>query len=106
MMVIVNLIIARSMKMADTSWTNNPRLNNIDPRKLSILLDLMKEVEGKSMDQVFPLLMNTNKRLQEQNMAFSKDESDIMIEILTKNMTPKEKSQFEMVRKMMASRKT
>ncbi|MGF7142730.1 hypothetical protein HNQ56_001148 [Anaerotaenia torta] len=92
--------------MADTSWTNNPRLNNIDPRKLSILLDLMKEVEGKSMDQVFPLLMNTNKRLQEQNMAFSKDESDIMIEILTKNMTPKEKSQFEMVRKMMASRKT
>ncbi len=92
--------------MADTSWTNNPRLNNIDPRKLSILLDLMKEVEGKSLDQVFPLLMNTNKRLQEQNMAFSKDESDIMIEILTKNMTPKEKSQFEMVRKMMASRKT
>ena len=92
--------------MADTSWTNNPRLNNIDPRKLSILLDLMKEVEGKSLDQVFPLLMNTNKRLQEQNMAFSKDESDIMIEILTKNMTPKEKSQFEMVRNMMASRKT
>ena len=92
--------------MADTSWTNHPKLNNIDPRKLAILLDLMKEADGKSMDKLHPLLMNTNKRLQQQNLAFSKDESDVMIEILTKNMTPKEKSQFEMIKKMMATRKT
>ncbi len=91
--------------MADTSWTNHPKLNNIDPRKLAILLDLMKEADGKSMDKLLPLLMNTNKRLQQQNLAFSKDESDVMIEILTKNMTPKEKSQFEMIKKMMATRK-
>ncbi len=91
--------------MADTSWTNNPKLNNIDPRKLAILLDLVKEAEGKPMDKLVPLLMNTNKRLQQQNMTFSKDESDVMIEILTKNMSPKEKQQFEIIKKMMASRK-
>ncbi len=91
--------------MADTSWTNNPKLNNVDPRKLAILLELMREAEGKSMDKLLPLLMNTNKRLQEQNLTFTKDESDMMIEILTKNMTPKEKQQFEMIRKMMATRK-
>ncbi|MDF2905786.1 MAG: hypothetical protein K0R34_1107 [Herbinix sp.] len=89
--------------MADTSWTNNPKLNNIDPKKLAILLELMKEAEGKSMDKLLPLLMTTNKRLQEQNLTFTKDESDMMIEILTKNMTPKEKQQFEMIRKMMAT---
>ena len=89
--------------MADTSWTNNPKLNNVDPKKLAILLELMKEVEGKSMDKLLPLLMSTNKRLQEQNLTFTKDESDLMIEILTKNMTPKEKQQFEMIRKMMAT---
>lgn len=91
--------------MADTSWTNNPKLKNIDPRKLAILFELMKEAEGKQMDQLVPLLMNTNKRLQQQNLAFSKDESDLMLEILTKNMTPKEKAQFEMIKKMMANRK-
>jgi hypothetical protein len=90
--------------MADTSWTNNPRLKNIDPRKMAILLELMKEAEGKPMDKLVPLLMNTNKRLQEQNLTFSKDESEVMIDILTRNMTPKEKSQFEMIKKMMASR--
>ena len=91
--------------MADTSWTNNPKLNHIDPRKMTILMDLMKEAEGKPMDQLVPLLMNTNKRLQQQNMTFTKDESDALIEILTKNMSQKEKSQFEMMKKMMANRK-
>lgn len=91
--------------MADTSWTNNPRLKNVDPRKLAILLELVKEAEGKPMDKLIPLLVNTNKKLQQQNMTFTKDESDIMMEILTKNMTPKEKVQFEMIKKMMASRK-
>ena len=91
--------------MADTSWTNNPRLNSVDPKKLAILLELVKEAEGKPMDKLLPLLMTTNKRLQEQNLTFTKDESDLMIEILTKNMTPKEKQQFEMIRKMMATTK-
>jgi hypothetical protein len=89
--------------MADTSWNNNPRLKNVDPRKLSILMDLIKEAEGKPMDKLVPLLMNTNKKLQQQNMTFSKDESDIMMEIISKNMSPKEKQQFEMIKMIMAS---
>jgi hypothetical protein len=63
----------------------------------------MKEAEGKPFDQVLPLLMRTNKRLQEQNLVFSKEESELMIDLLTKSMSPKEKMQFEMIRKMMAA---
>ena len=91
--------------MADTSWSDNPRLKNIDPRKLTILLELVTESEGKPMDKLIPLLMNTQKKLQKQNLTFSKDESDMMVEILTKNMNAKEKSQFEMIKKMMAKNK-
>lgn len=91
--------------MADTSWTNNPRLKNIDPRKLAILLEVAKEAEGKSMDKLIPLLMNANNKIQQQNMTFTKDETDLMIELLSKNMTPKEKMQFEMIKKMMANKK-
>ena len=91
--------------MADTSWTNNPKLKNIDPHKMMILMELMKEAEGKPMDKLVPLLINTNKKLQQQNLTFTKEESDVMIEILTKNMTPKEKAQFEMMKKMMANKK-
>lgn len=91
--------------MADMSWSNNPKLKNIDPRKLAVLIELMKEAEGKPLDQVLPMLMRTNKRLQEQNLVFSKEESELMIELLTKNMSQKEKMQFEMIRKMMAATK-
>jgi hypothetical protein len=91
--------------MADMSWSNNPKLKNIDPKKLAVLIELMKEAEGKPLDQVLPLLMRTNKRLQEQNLVFSKEESELMIDLLTKSMSPKEKMQFEMIRKMMAATK-
>ena len=91
--------------MTDTSWSNNPKLKNIDPRKLSILLDLVKEAEGKPMDKLIPIMMNTQKKIQKQSLNFTKDESDVMLEILTKNMNANEKTQFEMIKKMMASRK-
>lgn len=91
--------------MADTSWMNNPKLRNIDPRKLAILLDIVKEAEGKPMDQLIPIIMNANKKLQEQSINFTRDESDMMIDLLSKNLSPREKMQFEMIKKMMASRK-
>ncbi|NLZ82799.1 MAG: hypothetical protein GX915_03945 [Clostridiales bacterium] len=80
-------------------------MRNIDPRKLTILLEIMKEAEGKPMDKLIPLMMNANNKLQEQNLSFSKDESDVMIDLLTKNLSPKEKMQFDMLKKMMGGRK-
>lgn len=91
--------------MADTTWMNDPKVQNIDPRKLAILVELMKESEGKPFEQLIPVLMNANRKLQQQNLTISKDESDLMIDLLTKNMNPKEKAQFEMIKKMMANRK-
>ncbi len=89
----------------DNSWTNNPKLRNIDPRKMAILLDFIKQAEGKTMDQLLPMFLNINKRLQQQNLTLTKDESEIIIDVLTKNMSPREKAQFEMIKKFMALRK-
>ncbi|MDF2539307.1 MAG: hypothetical protein K0S76_2328 [Herbinix sp.] len=90
--------------MADNSWNNNPKLKNIDPRKLKILVELAKEAEGKPMDKLLPMIMSAQKKIQEQDLALSKDESDFMIELLSKNLSPREKAQFEMIRKMMPKR--
>lgn len=95
----------RSDYMSDSSRNNNPRMKNIDPRKLAVLIELMKEAEGKSMDQMLPLIISTNKKLRDQDLSFTQDESDLMIEILTKNMSSKDKAQFEMLRKLMGNRK-
>lgn len=87
--------------MADTSWGNNPKMKNLDPRKLAILMEMVKEAEGKPLDKLIPLIISTNKKLQAQNLSFTRDESEILIDMLTKNMSPKEKAQFEMLRKLM-----
>lgn len=91
--------------MADNAWMNNPKIRNIDPRKLSVLLEIMKEAEGKSMDQLLPLLINANQRLQSENLNFSKDESEVLIDLLTRNLTPREKMQFEMLKQLIMGRK-
>lgn len=90
--------------MAESSMSNSQRMKNVDPRKLAVLLDLVKESEGKSMEQLLPLLMSTNKRLSDENLTFNKEESEIMMDILTKNMSSKEKTQFDMIRKMMSKK--
>ena len=92
--------------MADTSWTKNPKLNNIDPRKLAILVELVNELEGKPLDKALPHLVAANKKLKEENLSFSKDENELLVEILGKNMSAKEKKQFEMMKNIIMAKKT
>lgn len=105
MMIITITVTVRSKCMPDSSHNNSSGASNIDPRKLAILLELMKEAEGKSMDKLLPLILSTNKKLQDQNLTFTKDESELMLELLTKNMPPKNKAQLNMLLKMMSNRK-
>ena len=91
--------------MADTSWTKNPKLNNIDPRKLAILVELVNELEGNPLDKALPHLVAANKKLKEENLSFSKDENELLVEILGKNMSAKEKKQFEMMKNIIMAKK-
>jgi len=99
-MIMKNPNPIRSDIMADSS-SGNSKMRNLDPRKLAILMELIKEAEGKPLDKLIPLIISTNKKLQAQNLSFTKDETEIMIEILTKNMSPKDRARFEMLRKLM-----
>ncbi|NLJ96062.1 MAG: hypothetical protein GX321_02820 [Clostridiales bacterium] len=91
--------------MADISDNKKSKMINIDPRKLAILLEVVKEAEGKPMDKVLPILMNANKKMQDESLSFTKDESDYMMQLLSKNMSAKDRAQFDMLRKMMSMAK-
>lgn len=91
--------------MADKFQNKNPKMKNIDPRKLAILLEVVKEAEGKSMDKVLPIIMGANKKMQKESLSFTKDESEYMMELLTKNMSAKDRAQIDMLRKMMSMTK-
>lgn len=86
--------------MKDLSWINHPAMEHIDPRKLAILVDLANEAEGKPLTQSLPFIMNANTKLRAQNLSFSKEENELLVEVLSKDMSPQDKMKLDMMKQM------
>lgn len=91
--------------MKDVAWMNHPAMKNIDPRKLALLVDLANEAEGKPTDKALPLIIKANAQLKAMGLNFSNEEADLMVDILTKDMSPNERQKVEMIKKMMPRNK-
>lgn len=85
----------------NTDWINHPAMKNIHPAKKQILLELSKNSKNATMDKLLPLMMNANTKLKSQGLNFSQQETDLITEILTANLSPAERQKFEMLKKMM-----
>lgn len=83
------------------NWLEHPTLKKMDPRKRQILLNIQKQAAGKSLNQCLPLIMEANTTLQAQNLSFTPEESNIMMQMLTQDMSPQDMAKFEMMKSMM-----
>lgn len=86
--------------MNNFAWMNHPAMKNIDARKLAILVELANEAEGKSQDKIIPLMVQTTAKMKSMNLSFTKEENDLLIDILTKDMSAADKQKVEMLKKM------
>jgi len=91
--------------MKDLEWINHPAMKNIDARKLAVLVDLANEAEGKPADKALPLLVKANAKMKALGLTFTTEETNLMVEILTKDMSPADKQKLEMIKKMIAKKK-
>lgn len=91
--------------MNNYAWMNHPAMKNIDSRKLVILTELAKEAEGIPRDKALPLLIKANAKMKALNLTFTQQETDLLIEILTKDMSPIEKKKVEMIKMLIAKNK-
>lgn len=87
--------------MKDVSWINNPAIKNIDAKKLAVLIELINEAEGKPLDKSLPILMKANTKLKSMNLSFSNDETNLILEVLTKDMSQADKQKFTSMKSMM-----
>ena len=62
------------------------------PVKLQVMKELAENMQGKSMKDAAPLLMAATTKLKNHNLSFSPEESKVLLEILTRNMSPQEKA--------------
>ncbi len=80
--------------MQDMSWIHNPALKNIQPKKMMIITELIKNTDGKPIAQSIPFLMQANKELQKEGLQFTEDETTIIMDILTRDMSAAEKEKL------------
>lgn len=85
----------------NSDWLNHPSMKNIHPAKKQILQELMKNSNNLTFDKMLPLLVSTNSKLKSQGLSFTKPENDLIIDLLTSNLSPNERKKFEAIRKMM-----
>ncbi|MDD5934950.1 MAG: hypothetical protein PUC65_05180 [Clostridiales bacterium] len=79
----------------DTQWINHPSLQKMDPTKKKIILDLVKEIEGKPMDKAAKCAIAAQSKLQAMGLSLTNEESNLLASILMSRMNPQMRSQAE-----------
>lgn len=88
----------------DTKWLNDPSLQKMDPAKKQIMIEFIKETEGKPMDKAMKSIATTNAKMKAMNLSFTQEETDLISRILMSRMSPAQRSQAEMMKTMMNQR--
>jgi len=80
------------------NWKQDPRLRNMNPQKLSMLTEFAKRVESTPKDQLVPTLLNLNVEASKKGIQFSNEETDLLITIMSANMTANERKRMDTLR--------
>lgn len=80
---------------------NDPRLKNLSPIKQKLISEIANSSTSKPMEQMLPEIMQINQELSRRNIAFTKEESNLIMDILMEQASPDERRKIAMIRSMM-----
>ena len=78
--------------------SSNPKLKNIDPLKLKIIMEIQRKSKNQSIESLLPEIMKVNQELNKRNMNCTKDESTLLMEVIEESLSPAEKKKFNMIK--------
>lgn len=76
--------------MSLPTWKNHPALIGMDPKKIFLLTKISEKIEGKSEQEILPVLMAAMTSARKQNISFTHDEFEILFSILKEGKSPHE----------------
>ena len=76
-------------------WFQDPRMKDISPDKLTFLLNLAKQIEGKNQKQAMPVLMGAVASASRQNLQFTPEEFQLIFEIMKEGKSEAEKRRMD-----------
>ena len=78
----------------------NNQFADLDKRKSNLLETFSKMTEGKSTDELLPLILAFSKKAKSEGITFTKEETARLFENMKKTMSPEEQQKADMLLKM------
>lgn len=82
----------------NANWKQDPRLKNMNPKKLALLNEFARRVENSPKDQLFQTLFSLNAEASQKGLHFSDEETDLLLSIMSSSMSPNEQKRMETLR--------
>lgn len=82
------------------TFQKDQRLEHLDQERLATLMSYAKELSDAPQDQKMQTFLSINKRAAKENISFSGEERDLLIQVLTEHMTPEEKKRVELIKSL------
>lgn len=84
----------------EEQWMKDPALKGMDKKKLEFLTNFAAQAKNANKDAMLPLLLSVTSQANNRGISFSNAETDLLVRILSSNMSPAQKKQLESMRKM------
>ena len=75
------------------------------PIKLQVMKELADNMKGKEMKEAAPLIVAASNKLKQHKLSFTPEETTILLEIMTKDMSPQEKAKVEMMKNIVRKKR-
>ena len=76
-------------------WINHPLLKNMDPLKLELIQRAAAQTNGKSGKEMAPIMMALITSARRNNISFSPEEVNLLLQLLKDGKTAKECSEID-----------
>lgn len=86
--------------MGMTSLKDTPVWTEMDPVKKTIVEELLERSKGKHLNESSGVIMAAIMKLREKKMSFTPEETDVLMNELTRDMTQKEIAKVDMMKQM------
>ena len=84
--------------MAGYDWQTSDVWKKMHPRKRAIIETIIMQSRNKKMEESAGLVMAAVSQMRRERLSFSKEETALMMEVLTAGMSPAEKAKVEMMK--------
>jgi hypothetical protein len=82
----------------NSNWKQDPRLKKMNPQKIALLNEFANRVEHTPQNQLMTTLMSLNAEANQKGIQFNNEETDLLISIMSANMSPAERNRMETLR--------